>query len=230
MSLIERVDEFVDRVMMAGLEAGIRPAPAGQRGSPAEIVAAAHDIANGLDQIERGLGTIDAARRSTALAATARADGLRDLHENILRSIAAAVASALPTAIIRDADIDASAPSYAPTGFANRWRGAFGRAAGQVGGHTKKTCPEQLRAPKSRDEWFGRLVMILAEIYHEATGKVARSYARSQVVNEAWQPPFCKFVRDLWPIWADGSVDPSDSKIRDALRDASKLRPQRQPQ
>ncbi len=225
-ALIDRSDEFVGRIMLAGINAGIRPAPKGYRGSPTEIAAAANDIARGLDMIERGLASIDGARRSTAIAATARQDALRDLHEDILRSIAAAVAGALPTAIIRDVDIDASRPTYTPSGFSNPWRGAFSRAAGQVDSIAANASANDLRAPKLRDEWFERLIGIMAEIYEDATGEIPRAYAPSQAASPDTHPPFCQFVRDIWPIFAmAGEVAPSDSRIRDAVNSASKLPP-----
>lgn len=222
----ERREEFVERILHAGLDAGIRPAPTGSRGSPTEIIAAANDVARGLDLIERGLNLVDGARRSTADGATLRASELRNVHEAMLRSVAAAIASALPTAIIRDVDIDASTPTYSPSGFSSPWRGVFSRAAGQVERIAANASTEDLRAPKPRDEWFGRLVRILAEIYQDATGKIARPYARGQAVKSNWEPPFCKFVRDLWPIWAAGAAAPSDGKIRDAFRHTSKLLPE----
>lgn len=218
-----RADDFIDRIRNAGLSAGIRSAPKGERGTPGDILTAASDIARGLDMIERGLGKIDGARRSTAIEATARSAALRRVHEDILRSIAAAASSALPTAIIRDVDIDASVPSYTPMGFANPWRGTFSRAAGQVDAIVRGVAADELRSPKPRDEWFGRLVWILARIYEDLTGTRAKAYARGQVVNAEWRPPFCEFVTDLWPLWRLDPTTPSDSKIRDALAKTTKL-------
>lgn len=218
-----RSDDLIDRVRHAGLSAGIRPAPANLRGTPSEIIAAANDVARGLDQIERGLGTLERARQSTSESATGRSEALRQMHEDILRSITATIAYALPTAIIRDVDLVASSPSYGPLGFSNPWRGAFSRAAGQVDKIANCAAPEQLRAPKPRDEWFGRLVQVLAAIYEEATGERAKAYARGQAVNSSWRPPFCVFVTELWPLWGSVTTAPSDSKIRDALAKTTKL-------
>lgn len=222
----DRSDDFIDRVRFAGLSAGIRPAPAKQRGTPAEIKAGAKDVARGLDLIERGLGAIEGARRSTSAAAAHRSDALRQLHEDILRTMAATIAHVLPTAIIRDVDVAASAPSYGPFGFSNPWRGAFSRAAGQVEKIADAALPDRLRAPKVRDEWFGRLVQTLAGVYEDVTGERAKAYARGQAVNSSWRPPFCVFVTDLWPLWASGAAAPSDSKIRDALAKTTKLLPE----
>ena len=221
--LRNRSDDFIDRVRYAGLSAGFRPAPVGLRGTPNEIIAAVNAVARGLDQIERGLGTLEGARQSTSEAATDRSEALRKVHEAVLRTIAATIAHALPTAIIRDVDVTAAAPRYGPFGFSNPWRGAFSRAAGQVDKIAEGATPDELRAPKSRDEWFGRLVQILAGIYEEATGERAKAYARGQAVNGSWRPPFCVFVTDLWPLWASGAGAPSDSKIRDALAKTTKL-------
>lgn len=220
-----RSDDFIDRIRYAGLSAGIRPAAAGKRGTPSEIISGMDDVARGLDLIERGLGAIEGARQSTAAGATARSDALQNLHEAILLTIAGTIAHVLPTAIIRVVDVAAALPSYGPFGFSNPWRGAFSRAAGQVDNIARGASPEALRATKPRDEWFGLLVQTLAGIYEDVTGKAARAYARGQAVNGTWRPPFCVFVTDLWPIWADGAATPSDSKIRDALRDTSELPP-----
>lgn len=220
-----RSDDFIDRVRYAGLSAGIRPAPPKFRGTPSEIKSAVNDVARGLDQIERGLGAIEHARQSTSEAATDRSDALRQMHEDILRSITATIAFALPTAIIRDVDLVASAPSYGPWGFSNPWRGAFSRAAGQVDKIAARHAPERLRAPKPRDEWFVRLVQVLAAVYEDATGERAKAYARGQTVNSSWRPPFCVFVTQLWPLWGVGPVAPSDSKIRDALAKTTKSLP-----
>lgn len=219
----DRSDDFIDRVRYAGLSAGFRPAPVGSRGTPSEIIAAVKDVARGLDQIERGLSTLEGARRSTSEAATDRSEALRKVHESVLRTLAATIAHALPTAIIRDVDVTAAAPRYGPFGFSNPWRGAFSRAAGQVDKIAEGATPDELRAPKSRDEWFGRLVQTLAGVYEDVTGERAKAYARGQAVNSSWRPPFCVFVTDLWPLWASGAAAPSDSKIRDALAKTTKL-------
>lgn len=223
-ALLARAEEFVGRIMLAGFAAGIRPAPVDHRGTPGEILAGVRDVSRGLSLIERGLGTIDGARRSTASAATVRAETLADMHERVLKAIAGAVGTALPTASIRAADLDASAPTYTPLGFTNNWRGAFARAAGQVEQIAVNTSRPDLRAPKTPDDWFVAFVGILAGIYSDATGAPARAYARGQSVDEDWRPPFCQFVSDLWPLFArEGEPAPSDSRIRDARANTSKL-------
>ncbi|WP_137871477.1 hypothetical protein [Sphingopyxis sp. 2PD] len=219
----DRSDDFIDRIRYAGLSAGIRPAAAGQRRTPSEIAAGIADVARGLDLLERGLGTIEGARQSTAAGAAARSDALRTVHEEILQTIVGTIAHVLPTAIIRDVDVAAALPTYGPFGFSNPWRGAFSRAAGQIDNIARGATPEALRAPKPRDEWFGLLVHTLAGVYEDVTGKTAKAYARGQAVNGAWRPPFCVFVTDLWPLWALGATAPSDSKIRDALAKTTKL-------
>lgn len=215
----DRFAEFVDRILIAGFEAGIRPAPLGARGKPTEIVAAIGMVADALERVDRGLRIIDAARRSTAVSASARSDALRTAHEDVLRAIAAAVATALPTAMIRDVDLAASFPSYAPVGMTNPWRGAFDRAAGQVRAINAAVSMRELRAPKGADEWSDRLIIILAGIYADATGRKPSAYSRgSDATNPDWRPPFCQFVADLWPVWHDpDSQPPSDASLRRAL-------------
>lgn len=215
----ERIDEFVDRILIAGFEAGIRPAPPGARGKPTDIVAAIGMIADALERLDRGLRIIDAARRSTAASASARSNALRMAHEDALRAVAGAVASALPTAMIRDVDLAASFPTYAPVGMTNPWRGAFDRAAGQVRAIEAAVSSEDLRTPKGADEWTDRLISILAGIYADATGRKPSAYPRgSDSMNPNWKPPFCQFVADLWPLWHDPDADPpSGASLRRAL-------------
>lgn len=216
-AVTDRIDEFVDRILIAGFEAGIRPAPPGARGKPTEIIAAIEMVADALDRLDRGLRVIDTARRSTAVSAAARSDALRRAHEDVLRAIGGAVASALPTATIRDVDLAASFPSYAPVGWTNPWRGAFDRAAGQVRAIETAVSTEDLRTPKGADEWTDRLISILASIYADATGRKPSPYARGgDSTNPDWKPPFCRFVADLWPLWHD-TDPPSGASLRRAL-------------
>ncbi len=223
-ALLERAEEFVGRIMLAGFAAGIRQSPAKDRSAPSQILASVRDVARGLNLIERGLDGIDSARRSTSTGAAVKSEALRKMHESVLQAVAIALATALPTASIRAEDLHASAPNYTQHGFTNQWRGTFARAAGQVQAIARNASVQDLRAPKTPDDWFVAFVGLLAGIYGDATGGQARAYARGQAVDESWRPPFCQFVIDLWPLFArEGETAPSDSRIRDALANASKL-------
>ena len=208
-ALIERTDEFMDRIMLAGIGAGFRPAPSGHRGKPSEITAGISSIAAGLIHIERGFSVIDGARRSTPEAAKARDVELARIQQAALREILSALSSRLPTLIVEADDFAAAMPTYGRSEFANSWNGAFSLAANRVAKLAETASRPDLKAPKAPDEWTDRLIAILGEIYRDATGKRPRAYGLgSDTTNRAWRPPFCRFVAGLWPLWHGPEVAP----------------------
>ena len=228
--LLSRAEEFIDRVLYAGLQPGFRPATRGKRGSPAQIVDAVRQVARGLHLLEHGLSTIDGARRSTAQAAKARDGELERLQRSILHAIVCAVAPRL-SVTGEPVKLEVATPSYTARGFANSWNGVFAGAASRIERLGASASTDDLKAPKVREQWFTAFIGVLAEIYRDATGTPARAYARGQAVNGEWRPPFCKFVGDIWPLFGrDGEPAPSDSRIRDALANTSKLPPESAPE
>lgn len=216
--LLNRSEDFVDRVRDAGFSAGFRSAPSGERHSPSEIIAAIDRISTGLEHVARGLNVIDSARQSTSPGALARDAELARLQRAILGTIVGAISRALPSVSVPDDDFDAAMPTYRADHYANSWNGVFGLAAHKVAAIGASASSTDIRTPKARDDWTERLVAILGEIYRDVTGRRPSAYGRgSDSTNPDWRPPFCQFVVDLWPLWFGPSELPSDITISRAL-------------
>ena len=217
--LWNRSDDFIDRVRYAGLNAGFRPAPSGERSKPSEIIVAIDSISTGLERIGRGLSVIDGARQSTSPSAAARDAELARLQRAILGTIIDAVSRGLPGMSIPADAFNAAMPTYGTNYFANSWNGVFSLAAHKVAAFGAGASNVDMRTPKARDGWTEILIATLGEIYRDVTGRRPSAYGRgSDSTNPAWRAPFCQFVADLWPLWFGPDDLPSDITIARALK------------
>jgi hypothetical protein len=211
-----------------------RQPAAGEGASPNDIVEAIQHIQEGLEKINAGISKLDFARKTIGSKANQRNEALEQVQKACLGAVADAVIRRLPMDQVSDNVLADAMPSYSQNGFSNSWNDFFSLAAAKVKAIGHAFPAKDFHVPTRRpDLVFVTLIGDMADVYADATGKLATSPNRSGNLSNEWRSAFSQFVADLWPcvgVFGDDALSvtwnaqpPSSKQIRDALKESVQL-------
>lgn len=224
----ERWDGLAQSILTASFIASFQYTPPGKQLKPAQILAAVRNIEAGLQQAQKGLRILDAARATAGPTDTERSKALMDAQQSILIALAQSVCALVKGVEVTPEQLAASMPRYGFASFENDWSNVFRQAIARTGKARESLTAANLRLPtRAREEGFLRGIGMLGDIYEEATGDPPKAYSKgSDSRNPDWKPPFVRFVEDLWPLFrARVEAPPSGSRLEQALTYARNLPP-----
>ena len=213
-----RLVEFAERLAIVGYEAQPRD-PVGSV-SAEEIERAMRALEDGLKKLGTGMAVLGFAGASTSPGSANRRETLHKIQSEVLDVLSKAMAGALRI----DPELTQPPPVEASDCDASL---LFGRRGWAFLDASERLEQMQSRTPRSsfhaqrRDysPWEERLIIGLAGVYEDATGKRATVANPNERAREGYRSQFPRFVAELWRYFdLMGGDPPGDDSIKGFLR------------